>query len=418
MNIGYASKTLALPAARMKSITAKHVTDDAIGTVIAYNLKALDATLEYCSANGIRLFRISSDVIPFGSSPVNNLDWASAFSSQLASLGKKAARLGIRLSMHPGQYTVLNSPNTEVACRAADDLLYHASFLDALKTGFDAKIVLHVGGLYGDRKGALDRFAERFALLDASVKNRLVIENDDRLFTAEDVLMLSRTCGIPMVFDVLHHQLNQHSNSKSDLTLINEANATWQQKDGCQKIHYSQQAYGKRPGSHSSTIELDEFLAFCTNLEERAPDIMLEVKDKNISAIKCITALDAKQKISALEQEWARYKYIVLEHDQSAYLKVRKLLNDKNSYPVQVFYRVIEQALLQPVALGSARNAIQHVWGYVSGHVTKQERSSFEKLLYRFEEGDIPLNTVKKRLETLSKRYGQDYLTHSYYFSL
>lgn len=417
MNIGYASKTLALPAAQMKSITAKRATEETLVSAIRHNLQALDVTLDYCAENKIHLFRISSDVIPFGSSPVNQLNWAVDFAQQLKALGEKARANSIRLSMHPGQYTVLNSPNSDVVQRAIDDLLYHARFLDALELETNAKIVLHVGGLYDDRDLAMTRFVERFKNLDSSVKRRLVLENDDRLFTAEDVLSLSYSCGVPMVFDVLHHALNR-SSLKSAQDFIAEATQTWQEADGRQKIHYSQQAFGKRPGSHSDTISLAPFLEFLDKLGETKPDIMLEVKDKNISAVKCITALNPEKKITDLEREWARYKYLVLEHDQAVYQQIRSLLNDKKVYPVLEFYQCVERSLAKPFTLGSARNALQHVWGYVSDKVTLSERRSFERLMERFEQGDTPLASVKKRLSVLAARYNQDYLTSSYYFSL
>ena len=118
MSIGYASKTLAAPGARMQSVVQRLATPDRLAQAIDGNLRALDAALDYQAKNGIRLFRISSDVIPFGSSPVNALDWMRDFEPHLAALGRKARRHGIRLSMHPGQYTVLNSPDADVVERA------------------------------------------------------------------------------------------------------------------------------------------------------------------------------------------------------------------------------------------------------------------------------------------------------------
>lgn len=418
VNIGYASKTLALPEGRMRSITKKHATDDALALVIEHNLEALDAVLDYCTDNGIRLFRISSDLIPFGSNPINQLEWVVLFSEKLRSLGAKARTGNIRLSMHPGQYTVLNSPDDLVAERTINDLLYHVSLLDALGMDASSKIVLHVGGMYGNRQEAMNRFVTRFLLLPDSVKGRLVIENDDRLFTAENALSVSRACGVPMVFDVLHHRLNHESNSQDELFLIDAAKETWDQKDGRQKIHYSQQAPGKRPGSHSETIILDAFLEFVDYLRDRSPDIMLEVKDKNLSAVKCSAALDPRKKIYSLEREWGRYKYSVLEHDQALYQEIRTLLKDKESYPVRSFYRLVEEALNKPASKGSAINAIQHVWGYVSNLVDSREKTSFMRALEHYEKEEIRLDQMKRYLQILSERYEQAYLTHSYYFTL
>lgn len=418
MNIGYASKTLGLPEGRMRSLVMRNASDERLAEAIGANLSALEAVVRYCGANGIRLFRVGSDVIPFGSSPANRLDWAHAFGERLAAIGELAAENRVRLSMHPGQYTVLNSPDDDVVRRAVADLAYHAAFLDALGTGAEAKVVLHVGGAYGDKEAALKRFVARCRELDAGVRRRLVVENDDRLFTAEDALAASEACGIPMVLDVLHHWLNRGPGGRDGLELLDAAACTWGPQDGPQKVHYAQQAPGRRLGSHADTIGLDGFLAFAASLEGRAPDMMLEVKDKNVSALKCLNALDAHGTTAVLERAWAAYKYSVLEHDQAAYQQVRNLLKDKAAYPVREFYRLVDGALARPAPPGSARNAAQHVWGYVSGAASARERASFARLMERYEGGQADLVAVKRHLARLAGRYGQEYLLHSYYFDL
>lgn len=422
MSIGYASKTLAVPEARMQSVVQRLATPERLAQVIDGNLCALDAALDYQAKNDIRLFRISSDVIPFGSSPVNALDWVRDFEPQLAALGRKARRHRIRLSMHPGQYTVLNSPDADVVDHAKLDLAYHAAFLDALEMDATAKIVLHVDGAYGDKPRALERFASAYGALPSAVRRRLVIENDDRLFTAQDVLALSRTTGAPVVFDILHHELNHEPDAPDWRTLLDEAAATWGLEDGVQKMHNAQQAPGRRLGSHTDTIALEPFLAFYRELAEHRgtaggagrgmPDIMLEVKDKNLSALKCILCTSERGRFAELEREWARYKYAVLEHDQAAYLALRALLKDKRAWPAIPFYETVERALATPVDPGSFRNAAQHVWGYVSDHATPCERASFERLLERDDR-----QAAKRKLRTLAEKYDQGYLLESYYFT-
>lgn len=416
--VGYASKTLAVPGAAMRSITKRLATSERLAQVVSDNLAALETTLDYNRANEIRLFRISSDVIPFGSNPVNQLDWQTAFASQLAHLGEKARAYGIRLSMHPGQYTVLNSPDPDVAQRAAADLSYHDAFLTALGMDGTCKIILHVGGAYGDKRAALDRFASAYQKLPSTIRQRLVIENDDRLFTALDVLQLCRRIGAPMVFDTLHHQINHEPAAPDQLTLIDKARSTWTASDGRQKIHYSQQALGKRAGAHTDTIAIDEFLEFRTALGDRCPDVMLEVKDKNLSAVKCLTCLDRNGPITRLEQEWARYKYVVLEHDQASYQRIRTLLKDKQSRPAVPFYRLVEQSLAIPASTGSFANAAQHVWGYVSDLSTDKERASFLDAMERFQRGEATAESVKRKLLGLARKYDQAYLLASYYFAL
>lgn len=132
MRIGYACKCVAVPGTRMSTCIAAKVTGEYLKELIGRNLAALDRIMDYNIANDIKLFRISSDLIPFGSSTLNSLDWTGMFAGQLRTLGEKAANNGIRLSMHPGQYTVINSPDPEVVNRAVADLMYHCRVLDAM----------------------------------------------------------------------------------------------------------------------------------------------------------------------------------------------------------------------------------------------------------------------------------------------
>jgi UV DNA damage endonuclease len=104
-------------------------------------------------------------------------------------------------------------------------------------------------------------------------------------------LSIGQELSIPVVFDTLHHAINPSPTVKTPIAWIADCAKTWQTHDGAQKIHYSQQAHDKRPGSHSETIDLTTFLKFFKTLPSHNLDIMLEVKDKNISALKCSQVL-------------------------------------------------------------------------------------------------------------------------------
>lgn len=413
--IGYACVALGVPGSKQKSITLKNATDERLCLVIEHNLHALETLIDYNIRNNIKLFRISSDLIPFGSSRAASLPWDELYRIQLQRIGSKIRDAGMRVSMHPGQYTVLNSPNPEVASRAMLDLAYHAQVLDALGTGPEHKIILHLGGVYGDKASAKDRFVQRFHELDPAIRKRIVIENDDRLFTISDVLEVSGCTGMPVVYDNLHNTINPSDPNMSDFEWINLASKTWRDIDGRQKIHYSQQDPQKRLGAHSPTIAIEPFLKFYESLPD--VDVMLEVKDKNLSAIKCINCT-SNQGISSLEAEWARYKYSVLEHDLAAYQTIRKLLKDKSVYPALEMYQLIESALAKEIPVGSAINAAQHVWGYFKNEATPSEKRRWSTALQNYSEGNVSLKAVKNVLQKLAEKYDETYLRNSYYFSL
>lgn len=374
----------------------------------------------YNVKNDIRLFRISSDIIPFGSSPLNTLDWENVFASELKEIGALAREGTMRLSMHPGQYTVLNALREEVVSNAIEDLSYHQRFLDSLGLDRTHKIILHIGGAYGNKEHALQRFKEQYRLLPRSIKNRLVIENDHSLFTIEEVLDIGRSENIPVVFDILHHRVNPSMTKKSDEEWIAECATTWSLEDGAQKIHYSQQAIDKAPGAHSSTIDVTTFLDDCKRLPLAQVDVMLEVKDKNLSAIKCNLCTQLPAKMQLLEAEWARYKYSVLEHDPHCYTEIRQLLKDKTQTPPPFlsFYSMVQQALEIEPSRGRVENAAQHVWGYFKNIATEQESTHFSRKLKRFSEGELSVTALKNYLKKLAQQYDQEYLLHSYYFDL
>ncbi len=119
-------------------------------------------------------------------------------------------------------------------------------------------------------------------------------------------------------------------------------------------------------------------------------DIMLEVKDKNISAIKCINGINANNKIKTLEVEWSKYKYNVLEHSSEKYNKIRKLLKEKDCYPVVEFYKLIDDALSIEITKGNFINAALHVWGgYFKSKASDAEKSKFMKSLERYKQDKL-----------------------------
>ncbi|MFU0784579.1 UV DNA damage repair endonuclease UvsE [Clostridium sp.] len=294
MRIGYACLAVGVVHTTMKRCILKNVNEDKLLNLTAYNLNSLENIIDYNIENNIKLFRISSNLIPFGSNSVNSILWWDIFYNDFLKIGEKIKENGIRVSMHPGQYTVLNSPNKDVVHRAIKDLTYHTRVLDTLGMKNDSKIVLHIGGVYNDKVNSIRRFITNYSYLDDSVKKRLVIENDHKLYNIYDVLEIGTKLNIPVIFDNLHNKVNPCYDKGDDFYWISECRRTWKENDGSQKIHYSQQDSSKRQGAHSSTIDIDEFIDFYKKLGRDDIDIMLEVKDKNLSAIKCINAISSE----------------------------------------------------------------------------------------------------------------------------
>lgn len=373
------------------------------------NLEDLMSILRWNVKNRIFMFRISSDIIPFGSHKVNHIAWWERLKEKLAECGEFIDKNQIRVSMHPGQYTVLNSPEEEVALRSIADLEYHCRFLDALGVDASNKIILHVGGVYGDKAAAVQRFISNFGRLSEAVKKRLVIENDDKSYTIEEVLELCNTLSIPAVFDNLHHKLNPCSLSWNEI--LKGVRKTWKAEDGPVKLHYSDQDEDKKGGAHSRFVIIKNFLNYLESLGNLQADIMLEVKDKELSALKCVYSLDKDLGTAVRADQWAKYKYTVMEKNYAFYKRCNKFVN--SNVPMAEVYTYIDECLLTPFDEGAFRNAAEHVYGYVKDKVSEKEKMNFQALLPNVSENRIKM---KDFLQRLCKKYNVAYMNESYYF--
>lgn len=278
-HLGYACICLSVDVSCNHGTILRNATPERLEALIAQNLAALRDIFAFNEANGVRLFRLSSDIIPFGGHPVNALAWWRTHADTLAQLGAMLRRSGTRVSMHPGQYTLLSSPRADVTENAVRDLTWHARLLDALGVGPEGKLVTHGGGGYGDKPAALARWAERYAALPEAIRRRLVVENDERVFSVDDLLPLAQRTGVPIVVDTLHHRINPGTRSLGDA--LAAAFETWGAADGPPKTHFSSQDPAKKPGAHAEYADPAEFAAFLAVAPPQPFDCMLEAKAKD-----------------------------------------------------------------------------------------------------------------------------------------
>lgn len=173
-----------------------------------------------------------------------------------------------------------------------------------------------------------------------------------------------------------------------------------------------------RAGAHSSTIKLESFLEFYRDLPYRPLDIMLEVKDKDLSAIKCILAADPDPPRRMLEEEWARYKYLVMEHSELHYQTIGKTLNPQLALDSTAFYLELEDALAKIPSKGQAWNAAQHVWGYFKDIASDKEKKSWQEKSQLYQQDRAETRQIKEFLKRLAIKYNRSYLLDSYYFLL
>lgn len=289
LRLGYASLNTQLPSPA-RTVRLANATPERLRELLAANLDALEAVLRWNVEHDIRVFRISSNIVPLASHPANRLRWWDELAWRFAALGRLMTDEGMRLSTHPGQYTVLGSPNPAVTYAGIAELDYHGRMLEAFGLDASHKIVIHLGGAYGEPDAALDRFTTSYARLSAAARERLVLENDE-LWSLGDVLAFAGRLGTPVVFDAFHHALRPSLPNLGLRDLVLAAGETWAPEDGRQEVHFSTQAPGRRPGAHSDALDLEAFAAFAAEVGDLPLDCILEVKDKERSVLRARAAL-------------------------------------------------------------------------------------------------------------------------------
>jgi len=286
MKIGYPCINRSIGCTANSTFRLKSYSEERLIESVKNNLECLQKILEFNKENELLFFRISSDLVPFASHPVCKFNWQDFFERDFKKVGNYIKKNNFRISMHPDQFIVLNSNKEKVVERSVRELEYHCDVLDLMELDKSAKIQLHVGGVYGNKKKAMKRFAENYDKLDQCLKDRLCVENDDRSYSLSDCLELNQMIEIPVIFDTFHHEcLNNGETIKEGIELSQK---TWKKEDGILMVDYSSQEIGEREGKHIESIDESLFREFLIETKDMDFDIMLEIKDKEKSALKAV----------------------------------------------------------------------------------------------------------------------------------
>ena len=298
-----------------KTVTATNLlklpeSEDKIGRLrrlTRTNLENQLRVLRYNRGNQIHVFRITSKLVPLATHPISaGWDFLKEFSAELEEIGAYIKGNNMRISAHPDHFSLLNSPKDEVIAASVADLHYHAGVFDAMGLGAESKLVLHVGGLYKEKEQAVDRFKRNFNALPDNIKGRIILENDDKSYTAADVLRLCRELSIPMVLDVHHHEC---CNGGQDIgEMLPGIFATW--KDMPPKIHLSSPKDGKNVRAHADFVKLEDFTKFLNIAKESCDtdfDVMIEAKQKDRALHALMKELENVPGVKILEQATIEY---------------------------------------------------------------------------------------------------------------
>jgi UV DNA damage endonuclease len=283
VKIGYPCINRSIGCTANRTFRLASYSKERLRATVAENLACLGRILEFNRDHGILFFRITSDLVPFASHPVMDLPWQDLFREQFGEIGRFIRDSGMRISMHPDQFILINATEDAIVGRSIAELRYHAEILDLFNLDATAKIQIHVGGVYRNREASIRRFIERAGELDEAILRRLAIENDDLRFPLADCLRIHDETGLPVIFDVFHHDLNNRGEPFPHA--LASATGTWKGADGIPMVDYSSQEKGKRKGTHAKSLDALLFRRFLLESRPYDMDIMLEIKDKEKSAL-------------------------------------------------------------------------------------------------------------------------------------
>lgn len=274
------------------------------------SLEYLHGIFEYLEKANISMYRMSSDLAPYVTHPdmPQFHQQIEECRAELEALGARAKKQELRLSMHPSQFVVLNSPDPVLVEKSVRDLQAAAELLDAMNLGPEAVLIIHVGGTYGDHMSGCDRWVQTYETLSEPIRRRLVLENDDIRYSAADVLDIHERTGVPLIFDYQHFWCNNPEGLELPIT-VERFVRSWEGRPGSPrcKIHYStpntnfreikrkNAKTGKMETSelppiwtgHADFINPFEFATFMRMVADAGDfDVMLEAKAKDLSLLR------------------------------------------------------------------------------------------------------------------------------------
>ena len=262
------------------------------------NVSDLEKVIDWNISNRLLLYRMSSDMFPWMSEyEISSLPDYYQIREKLAIIGEKVKQNLIRLTFHPGPFNVLAATRPIVVSKTIKELRQHGEIMDLLdlpRSPF-AKINIHIGGAYGDRRAALRRFIENFSYLPPEASSRLTVENDDKanMFSVTDLLSVHEATGVPVVFDYHHHRFRTGDLTTEEAMLL--AHETWP-SNITPIVHYSSSRKQFEDPSSTETSHAD-FIYEPINNYGLDVDVMLEAKAKEQATIRFMKEHEHRLKV-------------------------------------------------------------------------------------------------------------------------
>jgi UV DNA damage endonuclease len=253
-----------------------------LGDRILNNMETTDKIIQYCGDNNY-VYRISSDLFPLITYDEANIELEDLpnyddIQDSFDSIAQTIATTNVRISCHPSEFNVLASLNSKAVDKTITELNFYSSFMDRIGCPADYRspMNIHIHNKSGTHNEILNRFMTNFDRLDDNCKNRIVVENDDKVncwSVIELIHQFHDVTSIPITFDYLHHAC--HPNGVDEERAINACYRSW---DGYKPLfHYSESRPGNNPRAHAdyannifNTYGLDFDIDFELKMKDKA----------------------------------------------------------------------------------------------------------------------------------------------------
>ncbi len=301
MRLGFAVKVLG--AEELKSNDSRRWQQS---PHLRISIDYLHQIFDHLARQSIHMYRMSSDIAPYVTHPdmPQFHRQIRECAARLRALGRRAREDNLRLSFHPSQFIVLNSPDPVLVQKSIADLAAQTEMLDRMELGPEAVVVVHAGGSYGDVEQGSRDWIRTYEKLSPAIRGRLVLENDDSRYSAADVLKIHRATGVPLIFD--HQHFCCHNPGRLELrATVEKFLRSWPQ--GVRpKVHFSSPRTELRElkrrnrqtrklerilqppvwTGHADYCNPFEFIRFIRELEGLEFDVMLEAKAKDLALVR------------------------------------------------------------------------------------------------------------------------------------
>ncbi|WP_273129579.1 UV DNA damage repair endonuclease UvsE [Bacillus weihaiensis] len=255
--------------------------------VTRQNLEHTLRMIHYNIAHEIYLYRFSSSIVPLATHPEVMWDYRTPFKELFTEIGELVKKHNLRTSFHPNQFTLFTSDKQHITENAVGDMNYHFDMLDAMGLSDEGIINIHVGGAYGNKQKATERFHENIKKLPSRIKKRMTLENDDKTYTTTETLAVCEKENITLLFDYHHYMANHEEDEKIE-ELLPKVFKTWDWVNLRPKIHVSSPKSEKEFRSHADYVDVQFLMPLLTYLKELNMDVdfMIEAKQKDRAALK------------------------------------------------------------------------------------------------------------------------------------